>query len=72
MFMREHINSGLWAGVLNGFCYVGSTISSYGLGVIADNSGWNAVFLCLLVACVLMIVACLIGLLIQRIQKNRV
>lgn len=32
IFMREKVNSGLFAGVLNGFCYVGSTISSYGLG----------------------------------------
>ena len=71
MFMRENINSGLWAGVLNGFCYVGSTISSYGLGVIADHFGWSAVFLCLLIACVLIIVVCLIGILIQRMQKSK-
>lgn len=71
MFMRENINSGLWAGVLNGFCYVGSTISSYGLGVIADHFGWSAVFFCLLIACVLIIVVCLIGILIQRMQKSK-
>ena len=48
MFMREKVNSGLFAGVLNGFCYLGSTISSYGLGAIADNFGWTAVFLTLI------------------------
>ena len=42
------MNSGLFAGVLNGFCYLGSTISSYGLGAIADNFGWTAVFITLI------------------------
>lgn len=44
LFMRGKVNSGKYAGILNGFCYLGSTISSYGLGVIADNFGWTAVF----------------------------
>ncbi len=45
MFMRGKVNSGMFAGILNGFCYVGSTISSSGLGVIADKAGgWSAVF----------------------------
>lgn len=48
IFMREKVNSGLFAGVLNGFCYLGSTISSYGLGAIADNFGWTAVFITLI------------------------
>ena len=51
MFMRGQVNSGLIAGILNGFCYAGSTISSYGLGVIAENFGWTAVFITLLAFC---------------------
>ncbi len=51
IFMRGKINSGLFAGVLNGFCYLGSTISSYGLGFIADNSGWTTVFWTLFGCC---------------------
>ena len=51
LFMRGKVNSGLFAGILNGFCYLGSTISSYGLGTIADNFGWIAVFWTLLVLC---------------------
>ena len=53
LFMRGKVNSGLFAGVLNGFCYVGSTISSYGLGAIADNFGWTAVFWTLIGFCFL-------------------
>ena len=36
--------AGLISGVLNGFCYAGSTASAYGLGSVADNAGWNTVF----------------------------
>ena len=50
--MRKMANSGMLAGVLNGFCYLGSTISSYGLGYIADQRGWMAVFGVLLAFCV--------------------
>ncbi len=53
IFMRGKVNSGLFAGVLNGFCYVGSTISSYGLGIVADHFGWIAVFWLLLGCCIL-------------------
>lgn len=51
MFMRGKVNSGMIAGVINGFCYLGSTISSYGLGAIADRHGWTAVFWTLLGVC---------------------
>lgn len=51
LFMRGKVNSGLFAGVLNGFCYVGSAISSYGLGAIADNFGWISVFWVLIGFC---------------------
>ena len=52
IFMRGKVDSGFYAGVLNGFCYLGSTISAYGLGVIAENFGWSAVFYFLIAFCV--------------------
>ena len=58
MFMRGKVNSGLFAGILNGFCYVGSAASSYGLGYIADLFGWGMVFWLLLAFCLLSILAC--------------
>ncbi len=51
LYMKDKANSGMIAGVLNGFCYVGSTISSYSLGAVADGWGWNAVFYVLLAVC---------------------
>lgn len=53
LFMREQVNSGLIAGVINGACYVGSALSSYGLGEIADRFGWTTVFLVLLAFCLI-------------------
>lgn len=46
--MRDKVDSGKTAGLLNGFCYVGSTLSMYGLGYIAENNGWSAVMYTLL------------------------
>ena len=45
---EQGANSGMLAGILNGFCYLGSTISSYGLGAVADRFDWVAVFILLL------------------------
>ena len=56
LFMRGNVNSGLFAGVLNGFSYLGSTISSYGLGTIAENFGWTTVFWTLIGFCTVTII----------------
>jgi OPA family glycerol-3-phosphate transporter-like MFS transporter len=44
LYWKERVNSGMLAGILNGLCYVGSTLSAYGLGAIADRWGWNVGF----------------------------
>ena len=65
MYMRDRMDSGLLAGVLDTFCYVGSTLSTWLLGRIADVGSWNGVFICLLVfgavACVLCWLSVLVG-----------
>ena len=63
LYWKDKINSGMLAGILNGFCYVGSTISSYGLGLVADSYGWNVVFWLLCVLCVLCVVIGIVQLL---------
>lgn len=50
LYYKDKASAGLLAGELNGCCYIGSTLSSYGLGAVADGYGWNAVFY-LLIAC---------------------
>lgn len=71
LYMRDKIDSGLLAGVLNGCCYVGSTISSYGLGSVADHFGWNGVFrLLLAVSCIPMAIALVAGLILKSKEQN--
>ena len=65
-------NAGLIAGVLDGFCYVGSAITAFGLGSVADNFGWNHVFYILISVCLLMIIICLIYIIVQKINKRSV
>ncbi len=70
MFMRGKINSGLYAGILNGFCYLGSTISAYGLGSIADHLGWKAVFWTLMGFCAIIGIVWCGYVFYKRILKN--
>ena len=66
MYMRDKMDSGLLAGVLDTFCYVGSTLSTGLLGYIADKGSWNGVFVCLLIFSVAACVTCVISVLIGR------
>ncbi len=70
LFMKGKVDSGLIAGVLNGFCYVGSTLSSYGLGLIADNFGWAGVFRLLLGVCVLAVLGTAVYAVIKAAMKK--
>ena len=72
LFMRGKLNSGLFAGVLNGFCYVGSAISSYGLGAIADHFGWTSVFWVLMGFCVLTFIVWIGYSCVKRCLKENV
>lgn len=73
LFMREKINSGLLAGILNGFCYVGSTISSYGLAKIVETSNsWNTMFYSLIGGAILCIIVGMIEYFISaKANKNK-
>lgn len=47
LYLRDKFPSGLLAGLIDGLCYLGSAVSSIGLGAIGDQGGWNMVFLVL-------------------------
>lgn len=68
---KERMNSGFSAGILNGFCYIGSALSSYVLGSMADRGGWNAVFLFLLVLCVVCTAGGMVSYAIRRKPESR-
>jgi sugar phosphate permease len=71
LYMREKMDSGLLAGVLDTFCYVGSTLSTALLGFIADNSGWSGVFNCLLVFGAIACAACWLSAAVEKRNNNR-
>ncbi len=64
MFALDHrklLNAGFAAGLLNTFCYVGSTATSYSLGAVSESFGWNAVFIIMLGVCAVASAICCIG-----------
>lgn len=71
LYWKDKVNSGLLAGVLDGFCYLGSTLSSYGLGLIADISGWSSVLWLLFGLCVTAVCISLCYVVVIKIRKKR-
>ena len=70
LYLRGQINSGVLAGVLDGFCYVGSTISAYGLGTFADYFGWKAVFILLSGMAAIAVFIAILFAMINRRKKD--
>ena len=69
LYSRDKIDSGLSAGLLNTFCYVGSTLATSLLGKIADTKGWNDVFICILIFTVVALITCVISAIATRKKK---
>lgn len=69
MTYSRTVNSGLIAGLIDGFCYVGSAITTYALGGISQAFSWNVTFYVLLGACALMFVICVIFNLVKKIKN---
>lgn len=73
LYSRDKIDSGLSAGLLNTFCYVGSTLATSLLGRIADTRGWNDVFICILIFTAVSFAVCCISVVIKKsnhLKKN--
>lgn len=63
---RKLLGAGFAAGLLNTFCYVGSTITSYSLGAVSQSGGWNAVFIIMLFVGALAALICFAGLAVEK------
>lgn len=73
MFALDHrklLNAGFAAGLLNTFCYIGSTATSYTLGAVSQSFGWNAVFIIMLCVCFVASTVCLIGFINEKKMKK--
>ena len=71
LYSRDKIDSGLSAGLLNTFCYVGSTLATSLLGRIADSNGWNDVFICIVLFTGAAFAVCCISLVLTKRKTER-
>ncbi len=67
---RKSLNAGFAAGLLNTFCYIGSTTTTYTLGAVSQSRGWNAVFIIMLAVCIAAAVICSAALIAERKEKK--
>ena len=69
--LGKKYNAGLLAGLLNGACYVGSTLSQYLIAMIAIAGGWSEVMNVLLYSCIGISVFSLILFFVRHAIGNR-
>ncbi len=71
VYFRNEMSSGLIAGLMDGFCYIGSAISGYGLGLIAENKGWQGVFILFLVSGIVVSVLLIAGIILKKKKESQ-
>lgn len=68
----KNINAGMVAGLIDGFCYVGSAASSFGLGAIAQNFGnWDVIMYVFIALCFLCVVMVLIYNIVCKLKNSK-
>lgn len=68
---RKVLGSGFVSGLLNTFCYVGSTITSYSLGAVSQRGGWTPVFSIMFAVCTAAAVVSLAGIKAEKKEAAR-
>jgi len=69
MVWSKYRNSGFYAGIFNGCAYLGSAISAFGVGYIADTSTWGNVFKLITIILAGSIVISSIYIIISKVLK---
>ena len=70
MMQKGKINAGTIAGVMDGFCYVGSAITAYGIGSLADKFSWHTVLYLFISVCIFTVLICAAYILITKLAKK--
>lgn len=70
MDCKGKVNAGLVAGITDGFCYLGSAVSSVGFGSIAKNYDWGTVMSVILISLLIATAVCF-GCFLVKTVKNR-
>ena len=71
LYLPDRSKSGLYSGLLNGACYAGSAVSSYGLGAFADSFGWYSVFQLLLASCIVPVIISVVRAVVKIIKRKK-
>ncbi|MBR5439201.1 MAG: MFS transporter [Clostridia bacterium] len=72
LYLRDKINTGLLAGVIDGCCYVGSALSLVCFALVKELSGtWANLFIILTVICLVPVVITLLYNLIQKLKTKK-
>ena len=64
-------NAGLVAGLLNGACYVGSTLSQIVIAAVASKYNWDAVLILLLGLCFFALVVSLVSMVFRLLRTKK-
>jgi OPA family glycerol-3-phosphate transporter-like MFS transporter len=67
---RSRGNVGGVSALLDSCCYLGSMISTYGLGYIADNYGWMRVMILIVIISAISVAICTASALIARTDRT--
>lgn len=70
LYYRDKFDTGSMAGIGQGMCYIGSTLSTYTLGYVADKGGWYNVFLVLGAVIVFSCIMCVAAKLFTREHRH--
>lgn len=69
---KDRINSGFVAGILNGFCSVGSALSPSLMGLMFEYfNNWQSVFVVVLGLALVAMVVCYTTFIISKLKKNK-
>lgn len=68
--MRSYYDSGLYAGILNGACYIGSALSTYVVVLLVEHTSWNYLFILLVAASTFIAITSLCLVLIFRKKEE--
>ena len=68
--LRDSVNPGRVAGIINSSCYIGSALATYLLGYLQEKSGWDMVFYVLLGVSVVGSAVMCLGVIARIVNKK--
>ena len=70
--VKNGIDAGLVAGLIDGFCYVGSAVAAFGLGTIAENMSWDTIMYLFTATCALCVLVVLGYFIVKKIKLRKI